>query len=163
VLELAREPEGPSFARDDVRLDEVVAAAVKRAGRRGRGLRFETELEPWLVSGDPERLDRAIRNLLDNAVKWSPDGGRIEVRLAGGAVEIRDHGGGFADQDLSHAFDRFYRSDDARGKPGSGLGLAIAKRIAEQHGGSARAANAEGGGAVVTIEVPGERPGTAPA
>jgi two-component system sensor histidine kinase MprB len=156
VVELARDPEDPERHHQELRLDEVVEAAAERARRRGRGLRVETRLEPWLVRGDPQRLDRAIWNLLDNAIKWSPPGGGVEVELAGGRLSVRDHGQGFAAPDLPRAFDRFYRSDEARGRPGSGLGLAIARRIAEQHGGSAHAANAEDGGAVVTLELPGE-------
>jgi two-component system sensor histidine kinase MprB len=156
VVELAREPDGAAAARADVRLDEVVGAAVERARRRSRGLQFSAVLEPWLVNGDPERLDRAVWNLLDNAIKWSPNGGEVEVRLSDGELVVRDHGPGFAEADLPHAFDRFYRSDQARGKPGSGLGLAIAKRIAEQHGGIAAARNADGGGAEVTLGLPGE-------
>jgi two-component system, OmpR family, sensor histidine kinase MprB len=158
VIELARGPDGPPLAEDEVRLDEVVAAVAERARRRARELRFDTKVEPWLVRGDPGRLDRAIWNLIDNAIKWSPDGSAVEIGLAGGVLRVRDHGPGFAPDDLPRAFDRFYRSDDARGKPGSGLGLAIAKRIAEEHGGSARAANADDGGAVVELELPGEPP-----
>jgi two-component system sensor histidine kinase MprB len=156
VVELAREPEEPRLGEAEVRLDEIAAAAVGRARRRARGLSFDTELEPWLVRGDPGRLDRAIWNLLDNAIKWSPEGGAVEVRLTGGALSVRDHGPGFSESDLPHAFDRFYRADEARGKPGSGLGLAIAARITREHGGEARAANAGGGGAVVTLALPGE-------
>jgi two-component system sensor histidine kinase MprB len=158
VVELAREPEEPPPETAEVRLDELAADAVERARRRARGLRFEARLSPWMVRGDPARLDRAIWNLLDNAIKWSPAGGAVEVELAGGTIRVADQGAGFSDEDLGHAFDRFYRSDDARGKPGSGLGLAMAGRIAEQHGGGARAANAAGGGAVVELELPGEPP-----
>ena len=153
VVELARDPSEGEMVTEEVRLDELAAAAVARARRRARGLRFSEELEPSLVRGDPARLDRAIGNLLDNAVKWSPEGGEVVVTVADGRLAIRDHGPGFADEDLPHAFERFYRSDDARGTPGSGLGLAIVERIAEQHGGSASAANAEGGGAVVEIRL----------
>ena len=146
------------MAREDFRLDEVAAAVVERARRRARALPIESSLEPWLVRGDPSRLDRAIWNLLDNAIKWSPEGAGIEISLHEGELRVRDHGPGFAEADLPHAFDRFYRADDARGKPGSGLGLAIARRIAAEHGGDARAANASGGGAEVTLELPGEPP-----
>jgi two-component system, OmpR family, sensor histidine kinase MprB len=158
VLELARDPEEPHLGTEEVRLDEVAAAVVERARRRARALPIESSLEPWLVRGDPSRLDRAIWNLLDNAIKWSPDGAGIEISLREGELRVRDHGPGFAEEDLAHAFDRFYRADDARGKPGSGLGLAIARRIATEHGGDARAANASGGGGEVTLELPGERP-----
>jgi two-component system, OmpR family, sensor histidine kinase MprB len=154
VVELAREPAEGSAVRQDVRLDELAAGAVDRARRRGRGLEFTDKLEPMVVSGDPTRLDRAISNLLDNAIKWSPEGGTIEVSLAGGRLEVRDHGPGFGEDDLPHAFERFYRADDARGMPGSGLGLAIVQRIVSEHGGTATVVNAPDGGAAVSITLP---------
>jgi two-component system sensor histidine kinase MprB len=153
VVELAREPGANRVATHDVRLDELAADAVERARRRSRELRFSERLSPSLVSGDPARIGRAISNLLDNAAKWSPEGGQIEVECADGRVSVRDHGPGFADSDLPKVFDRFWRSDEARGTPGSGLGLAIVQRVAEEHGGRATAANAEGGGAVVAIDL----------
>jgi two-component system sensor histidine kinase MprB len=104
-----------------------------------------------MISGEPERISRAISNLLDNARRWSPPGGVVEVALRGGTVRVRDHGPGFAEADLPRVFERFFRSDRARAMPGSGLGLAIVRQAAEAHGGSAEAANAPGGGAVVRI------------
>ncbi len=154
VVELAREPSEGTAVREDVRLDELAAAAVERARRRARGLTFTEDLKPSLVSGDPARLDRAIGNLLDNAIKWSPEGAEVEVRVAKGAVRVRDHGPGFGRGDLKRAFERFYRADEARGTPGSGLGLAIVQRIAEQHEGTAKASNARGGGGAVEIAIP---------
>ncbi|MGZ5331410.1 MAG: sensor histidine kinase [Solirubrobacterales bacterium] len=154
VVELARAPGADRVAFQDVRLDELAAGELERARRRARGLRFSESLSPTLVSGDPQRLGRAISNLLDNAAKWSPPGGEVAVEVEGGRVRVRDHGPGFAPEDIPKAFDRFWRADEARGKPGSGLGLAIVQRIAEEHGGSAGAANADGGGALVTIELP---------
>jgi two-component system sensor histidine kinase MprB len=103
------------------------------------------------VSGEPERISRAISNVIGNAHKWSPPGGFIEIDLKDGALAVRDHGAGFDEDDLPHVFDRFYRADSARGMPGSGLGLAIVRQAAEAHGGRATAANAPGGGALVTI------------
>jgi two-component system, OmpR family, sensor histidine kinase MprB len=76
------------------------------------------------------------------------------VAVKDGRVTVRDHGPGFPAADLDKVFDRFWRADDARGKPGSGLGLAIVQRVAEEHDGSARATNAEDGGAVVSLELP---------
>jgi two-component system, OmpR family, sensor histidine kinase MprB len=92
--------------------------------------------------------------MLDNACKWSPRGGTVAVEVEGGRVTVRDHGPGFPAKDLDKVFDRFWRSDDARGKPGSGLGLAIVQRVAEEHDGRARADNAADGGAVVSLELP---------
>jgi two-component system, OmpR family, sensor histidine kinase MprB len=107
--------------------------------------------EPTLVRGDPRRIHRAVSNLVDNAVKWSPPGGPVELSLSGGALTVRDHGPGFADGDLPRVFERFYRADGARGLPGSGLGLAIVRQAAEAHGGFAEAANAPGGGALLRV------------
>jgi two-component system, OmpR family, sensor histidine kinase MprB len=149
LVELARGTD-PTAAVDDVRLDEIVGAAVARAGRRAGVVSFDVDLEPTLVTGDARRIDRAVANMLDNAVKWSPPGTTIEATVRGGLVSVRDHGPGFAERDLPDVFARFYRADAARGTPGSGLGLAIVKQAAEAHGGRAQAANAPGGGAVVT-------------
>jgi two-component system sensor histidine kinase MprB len=92
--------------------------------------------------------------MLDNATKWSPPGGRVEVDVDEGRITVRDHGPGFPDGDLDKVFDRFWRADDARGRPGSGLGLAIVQRVAEEHDGVARASNAPDGGAVVSLQLP---------
>jgi two-component system sensor histidine kinase MprB len=154
VVELARQPREGDLARQDIALDELARDAIERAERRARGLRFEARISPSLVHADPQRLGRAISNMLDNACKWSPPGGPVEIEVNGGRVTVRDHGPGFPGQDLDKVFDRFWRSDEARGKPGSGLGLAIVQRVAEEHGGSVRADNAEGGGAVVSLELP---------
>ena len=159
VVELARLPgEDGGAVREDVALDELARDAVERSRRRARELRFEERISPSLVLGDRQRLGRAISNMLDNACKWSRPGDAVEIEVADGRVAIRDHGPGFSEEDLPLVFDRFWRSDEARGKPGSGLGLAIVQRVAEEHGGTAKAANANGGGAVVSIELPAELP-----
>jgi two-component system, OmpR family, sensor histidine kinase MprB len=151
VVELARGAKRGEQA-DDVRLDRLIDAAVERAqARAGDRARFHVSAEPTVVRGEPQRMQRAISNLIDNAVKWSPTGGVVEIRLAGGELTVRDHGPGFDDADLPHVFERFYRADSARGLPGSGLGLAIVRQAAEAHGGSAEAANAPGGGALVRV------------
>jgi two-component system sensor histidine kinase MprB len=134
-----------------VRLDEIVQSFVERARRRAPELTIETRIEPTLIRGEPDRIARAVNNVLDNARKWSPPDGRIEVGLHDGVVSVRDHGPGFHEKDIPYVFDRFHRARDARSKPGSGLGLAIVRQAAEAHGGFARAANAAGGGAVVTV------------
>jgi two-component system sensor histidine kinase MprB len=150
VVELARGTELRASA-DDVALDKIVEAAIEKAGRRSRDLRFRTRLEPTLVCGSPEQIDRAVVNLLDNAVKWSQPGGEIEVTLADGMLAVRDAGPGFDPKDLPHVFDRFYRADRARGLPGSGLGLAIVRQTAEAHGGHVSATNDPAGGARVEV------------
>ena len=154
VVELARAPGQDAIARQDVALDELTRDAIERAARRARGIGFEPRLDYSLVHVDPQRVGRAISNMLDNAAKWSPPGGRVEVDVHEGRVTVRDHGPGFPNGDLDKVFDRFWRADDARGKPGSGLGLAIVQRVAEEHDGTARAANAPDGGAVVRLGLP---------
>jgi two-component system sensor histidine kinase MprB len=153
LVELAREGQQP-IGLAEVRLDELVGAGVESFRRHTRGREIVADLQPCVVSGDPARLGRAVRNLLDNAAKWSPHGGEIEVHVRDGVVTVRDHGPGFPEQDLPHVFDRFYRSTDARSKPGSGLGLAIVRQVALSHGGRVSAENAPDGGAIVRLEVP---------
>ncbi len=149
VAELARGSRG-ELATDDVRLDEIVAGAVERTRRRC-DLNFEVSLQPTVVRGAGERINRAVANLLDNARKWSPPGGLVEVRLRDGVLCVRDQGPGFEEADLPHVFKRFYRADAARGLPGSGLGLAIVRQAAEAHHGFVRADNAPGGGACIEV------------
>jgi len=100
-------------------------------------------------------MERALWNLLENAGKWSGDGGSVEISLAGGELQVRDHGPGFADEDRPLVFDRFYRSAAARAMPGAGLGLAIVREVAEAHGGTVAAENARDGGAVVRLSLNG--------
>jgi two-component system sensor histidine kinase MprB len=150
VVELARGRQKTAELHE-VRVDLVAADLIERAGRRAPGLTFHSSLEPTLVRGEGDRIGRAITNLLDNARKWSPADGVVDVELSGGTLTVRDHGPGFHDQDLPYVFDRFHRAKDARGKPGSGLGLAIVRQAAEAHGGFAEAANASGGGAVLRV------------
>ena len=151
VVELARGA-APGDLTDEVRLDEIVEAVAERARTRTNGgVEFRVRTEPTVVRGDPGRINRAVSNLVDNAVKWSPPGGAVELSLAEGALTVRDHGPGFDEGDLPRVFERFYRADGARGLPGSGLGLAIVRQAAEAHGGSAEAANAPGGGALLRV------------
>jgi two-component system sensor histidine kinase MprB len=151
IVELARGAK-PGRAEDDVRLDQLVETAVERArGRAGDAVAFFVDAEPTLVRGDPQRIHRAIANLVDNALKWSPPGGEVELGLSAGELTVRDHGPGFSDGDVERVFERFYRAEEARGMPGSGLGLAIVRQAAEAHGGSVEAANAPGGGALLRV------------
>jgi|HubBroStandDraft_3_1064219.scaffolds.fasta_scaffold05588_4 two-component system sensor histidine kinase MprB len=141
---------------EDVRLDLATAAALQRARLHASQCRFTLDAQPCLVRCAPGRLDRAIANLLDNACEWtpSPQPGPIEVRVRDGTLQVRDHGPGIAEEDLPRVFDRFYRSPAARARPGSGLGLAIVRHFAETHGGAVHAADATGGGALLTLELP---------
>jgi two-component system, OmpR family, sensor histidine kinase MprB len=156
VLDLARGTT-PSDHIEAVELDTLVREAIARARRRAPQLTFETELEQTVIDNAPERVARAIGNVIENARKWSPPDGRVEVTLADGVLRVRDHGPGFKQADIAHVFDRFYRADEARRLPGSGLGLAIVRQAAEAYGGSVSAANADDGGAVVEL-VFGSRP-----
>ena len=149
VVELARGARGDDEL-SDVRVDEIVADAVAAARRRGEA-RFELELQPTIVRGESARINRAVSNLLDNARKWSPPDGVVEVKLRDGVLSVCDHGPGFAEGELPRVFERFYRSERARKLPGSGLGLAIVRQAAEAHGGWARAGNAGGGGARLDV------------
>jgi two-component system sensor histidine kinase MprB len=156
IVDLARRGE-PVEAFDDVPVHELVERAVLRARRHAPDIEYELDLEPLTVHGVPERLDRAVSNLLDNAAKWSPPGGTVDVRLRDGELVVRDRGPGFKDDDLPFVFDRFYRASDARKLPGSGLGLAIVRQVAEAHGASVRAENAPGGGAALRLAFNGSR------
>jgi two-component system, OmpR family, sensor histidine kinase MprB len=137
-----------------VRLDLAVAGALERARLHAPQCRFVLTAEPCLVRAGPARLDRAIANLLDNAIKWGPSAGPVEVCVGDGALHVRDHGPGIADEDLPRVFDRFYRAPAARERPGSGLGLAIVRQMAESHGGAVHARNDPSGGAILTLELP---------
>ncbi len=150
VVELARGSK-PSGEPGDVRLDAVVRDAIERARRRAPELNFHQVIEPTLVRGEAARISRAVTNLLDNASKWSPAGGVVEVTLHEGTLTVRDHGPGFNTEDLPFVFDRFHRAKEARSKPGSGLGLAIVRQAAEAHDGFAEAGNAPDGGAVLRV------------
>jgi two-component system sensor histidine kinase MprB len=155
LSELAR-GDVPALTSGVVSLDSVVADAVSAATTHGRSrnVTFNATIRPSLVTGSRNRLERAIGNLLDNALKWSPDGGVVEVSCVAGTVVVRDHGPGISDDDLVHIFDRFYRAPAARGRPGSGLGLAIVAQVAREEGGSVIAGHAPGGGAIFRFSLP---------
>ncbi|RKP49065.1 ATP-binding protein [Trinickia fusca] len=169
LLALARaEPEaGAEKAQVDLRtiLAECVAAHAPLAERGGVDLGFEDyeTSEPAMVRADADALRAMFGNLLDNAVKYTPSGGRIDVTLsldagagagAGACVRIADSGPGIPEQERARVFDRFYRDESARSRTdvsGSGLGLAIAKRVAQQHGASVELGDAQLGGLLVTV------------
>ena len=136
LVELARE-HPPEADLEELDLAALVESCVERMRGHGPSLRFVAGLEPCLVRADRVRLERAVINLLDNARKWSPDGGTVEVEVSGGELVVRDEGPGIEAADRPHVFDRFYRSAESRRLPGSGLGLAIVRQVAEMHGGAA--------------------------
>ena len=150
LIELARGDEGDPPI-EDVALHELVAEAVARAGRHAAAVRFRTDLEPFVIAGVPDRLGRAVNNVLDNAAAHSPPGGVVEVRLRDGVLEVRDHGPGAPEDELGQLFDRFFRGANGRRQQGSGLGLAIVRQVADAHGATVGAANAPGGGLVVRL------------
>jgi two-component system sensor histidine kinase MprB len=154
LIELARGEE-PRPEQEEVRLDLLVSEVVERARRRAPATTFELDLEPTIISGVAARLERAVGNLVDNAVKYGRPGSPVAVRLRRGELTVRDHGLGISSEDLPHVFDRFYRGAEARSRPGSGLGLAIVKQVAEQHGGSVWAESAPGGGTCMRLRLPG--------
>jgi two-component system sensor histidine kinase MprB len=157
LVELARDEPLPRHP-ETVDLSEVVDNAVERVQRRGPGITFQVRTEPWAVLGDPQLLERAVTNLLDNAATWSPPLGTVHVELADGLLSVADEGPGISEEDLPHVFERFYRSSEARTLPGSGLGLAIVQQTAERHGGQVHAGRAAAGGALFTMRLPGRLP-----
>jgi two-component system, OmpR family, sensor histidine kinase MprB len=161
VVDLARGTEPSAEPPVALRLDLLTADAVERARSRAHTVAIRLDATPCTVHGIERRLDRALANLLDNAIKWSPPGGVVEVTVRSGSVEVRDHGPGISPADLPHVFDRFYRSAAARGMPGSGLGLAIVRQVAEAHGGTVSAAPAPGGGTLLALRLPVIEPPTA--
>lgn len=154
LIELGR-GEQPRAGDEDVRLDLVVEEAVERARRHSPDTPFHVELEPVVLTGTPGRLARAVNNLIDNAVNYSPPGSPVEITLHGQQLTVRDHGPGISPADLPHVFDRFYRGAEARGRTGSGLGLAIVRQVAEQHSGSVSAQRAPEGGTLMCLRLPG--------
>jgi two-component system sensor histidine kinase MprB len=154
LVELARE-RPPESDLEELDLAALVESCVERMRGHGPSLRFVAGLEPCLVRADRVRLERAVINLLDNARKWSPDGGTVEVEVSGGELVVRDEGPGLEAADRPHVFDRFYRSAESRRLPGSGLGLAIVRQVAEMHGGAAWAsAPPSGRGAELHLRLP---------
>lgn len=155
LSELARGEQRPTPPRV-FRLDRLVEDAVSVATTHGRprDVTFNLSSEPTWVRGQRDRIERAIGNLLDNALKWSPRQSAVEVTCNRGVVMVRDHGPGISDDDLPHVFDRFYRASTARGLPGSGLGLAIVAQVAHAEGGSVWAGHAPGGGAIFRFDLP---------
>ncbi|MFC9671960.1 ATP-binding protein [Streptomyces sp. NPDC056949] len=138
-----------------VSLHDTVRTAIERARLRGPELTITSDLAPWYVRAEPAALERAIVNLLDNAVKFSPPEGTLEVHLMRGRLTVRDHGPGIPADELPYVFDRFWRSPTARALPGSGLGLSIVARTVESYGGTVGLGAAEGGGTVATVQLPG--------
>ncbi len=126
--------------------------AARFARRSGREVRVEADDSP--VDGQLGAVQRAISNLLDNARKFDPSGGVIDVRVSNGTIEVFDRGPGIATGEKDLVFERFHRSAEARTLPGSGLGLSIVRDVVERHHGTVRVASRDGGGAVVGFALP---------
>ena len=152
LVQLARDER---VAPERIDFRDVVNSAIDRVRRRAHGLAFDVELNPFYVIGESDTLERAVTNLLDNAVKWSPPGGTVRVQLEGDRLRVADQGPGIAEADLPYVFDRFYRSDTARNTPGTGLGLSIVAQAVTMHGGWIKAGRSAQGGAEFTIQLPG--------
>ena len=148
-----------AFAEIDL-MDLARGVAARTISRTGREVVIEGPTMAC-VQADPEGLERAVGNLLGNAVKFSPAGGQITVVVGDDFVEVHDRGPGIPEGETTRIFDRFYRSDSTRTMSGSGLGLAIVADIAAAHGGGAYARNREGGGAVVGLFINPDLAGSA--
>ncbi|WP_231627052.1 sensor histidine kinase [Streptomyces apocyni] len=156
LQELSRPDATSSGKIQVVALHEIAETALERARlRAGPDLTITADLTPWYVRAEPPALERALINLLDNAVKFSPQNSTIEVTLLDGELTVRDHGPGISPDELPHVFDRFWRSPAARALPGSGLGLSIVARTVHQCGGEVTLRAAEGGGTAATVRLPG--------
>jgi two-component system sensor histidine kinase MprB len=155
LVELATDRSANSEAPDVVALTEIARSVAARAERRsGRAVVVVDGGTDSSVYAQPQLLERAISNLVENALKYSPTDRGVEVAVNGRRLEVRDEGRGIPAGDLPHVFDRFYRSVDARTEPGSGLGLAIVKQTVERQRGTVWATTRSTGGAAVGFELP---------
>ncbi|MCS0638809.1 HAMP domain-containing histidine kinase [Streptomyces sp. LP05-1] len=156
LQELSRPDAVTSGKLEVVALHDILGAALERARLRGPELTFTvTDRTPWYVRAEPAALERALVNVLDNAVKFSPPAGSVEVALTGGELTVRDHGPGIPPEELPHVFERFWRSPSARGLPGSGLGLSIVARTVQRSGGTVALTAPPDGGTLATLHLPG--------
>ncbi|TCK22372.1 HAMP domain-containing sensor histidine kinase [Pseudonocardia endophytica] len=148
-LALSRHTDEPE---EPVGLADVAGRAADRVHRR-TGREITVDADDVRVLGRPRALERAVGNLLENAVKFDDGAGPVEVRVRNGTVTVADRGPGIDPADAPYVFDRFRRADTARGLPGSGLGLAIVADVARSHGGTVSARSRDGGGAEVGFTV----------
>jgi len=153
LVHVARDDSTLALAPVDV--VELVRDAVERVQRRAAGITFDVALQPLFVVAAPDSLRRAVTNLLDNAVKWSPPGATVRVRLEGNRLRVSDAGPGIPEADLPYVFDRFFRGESGRHTKGTGLGLAIVAKTMDEIGGSVHAGRSAEGGAELTLQLPG--------
>ncbi|MBV9576977.1 MAG: HAMP domain-containing histidine kinase, partial [Chloroflexi bacterium] len=139
---------------------EVVRKVQPLATSRDQVLEFHSDDRPQIVDVDPDRLQQVLLILIDNALKYTPEGGRVSVAVRSGArsatVEVADTGRGIAAEHLPRLFDRFYRADAARSRAagGTGLGLSIARLLVEAHGGELTLSSTVGVGTVASVRLP---------
>jgi two-component system sensor histidine kinase MprB len=150
LVDLTRDEAG-GVIHEPVDLSEIIDRCLERVRRRRNDIEFDIDVIPWQVYGDAAGLTRAVLNLLDNAAKWSPSGGRVGVRLTQtdpvhAELVVSDHGPGIPPHERQLVFERFFRSTSARAMPGSGLGLAIVKQVVLRHGGALRVEDTACGG-----------------
>jgi two-component system sensor histidine kinase MprB len=136
----------------DTDLAVIADEIATRAARRGGAAVSVHVTDDVVVQARPHQLERAISNLVDNAIKFSGGTSEVEIHVGAKRVEVRDHGPGISDEDKPHVFDRFYRATATRSMPGSGLGLSIVSQFAEDHNASAYVLDNVGGGVIVGIQ-----------
>jgi signal transduction histidine kinase len=164
LLELARlDGNGKKTNFEELKLSEIVTEAIKKIELKAKkkSIRITKMTNSTKIKGNKEKMTELLLILLDNAVKYSPDHTKITVKAKEfkhqAIIKIRDHGIGISTKDLSHIFERFYRSDSARSKTdegGYGLGLAIAKKIVEEHSGKIAVKSIVGQGSEFKIIMP---------
>ncbi|GFG74853.1 HAMP domain-containing sensor histidine kinase [Mycobacterium botniense] len=170
LVDLTRVDAGDAVS-EPVDMSEVIDRSLERVRRRRNDIEFDVQVLPWQVYGDGAGLSRAVLNLMDNAAKWSPSGGRVGVRMrqlgpSHAELVVSDLGPGIPPQERQLVFERFYRSASARAMPGSGLGLAIVKQVVLRHGGALRVEDTVPGGhppgTSIYVLLPGRLMPTAP-
>lgn len=165
LLELSRLENRPGLPRHiSVNLDDTIKRAIRLlsplADKKGQSLTVHCSGNPVIAMGDPDYLERAIANLVENAVKYTPQGGKITISLSAdtlqATVKVSDNGVGIPKKDLPRIFERFYRVDRSRSREmgGTGLGLSIVKHIAQAHGGSVEVSSEEGRGSHFSLKLP---------
>jgi signal transduction histidine kinase len=162
LLELARYNSGLEKQQVPCNLEEIAGSVIDEL--QGQALARQVDLslklaeDTGLVQGDATHLRRALSNLVDNALKYSPPQGQVVVRITavsfGVLVAVEDDGPGITEDDIPFIFDQFYRGQGNDDIVGTGLGLALVKSIAQAHGGQAWAENRDGGGAVFYLQLP---------
>lgn len=159
LVDLARE-DGPQQVIEEVDVVDVIETSLERVERRRPDVTFILKLNDWFLFGDPAALGRAVLNLMDNAAKWSPEGGTVRIGLrpvSENLVEltVADSGPGIPEEERAKIFDRFYRAIQSRSMPGSGLGLAIVKQVIVRHGGTIAVEDSDDGGTLMRVRLPG--------